>query len=362
VPNPKIIQIAFFISALLSLNCSHSTGPNDPRQYEWKIDTLRYKSSFQTMMTSIWGSSTKDVWAVGHNSDGPGKMYRWDGIGWNDVKVGVLEGGTIEGAIGLLDITGFSNNDIWVVGEKSHSKPLPPYETTYTILIIHYDGRKWKEINLENYGILSVIWGNSPSDIYIGGTDQIWRYNGQNWSRDSLMLPPPFPGRKYTIYSIAVFPNGNIYAIAGINRQSPYRDAYYFLNRKDTAWVVVDSAVMEYDNNELKWGYKSLWASPGGNLYSAGFGVFIWQNNKWIKILDTWPEPMYKIYGTADNNIFVVGEHGYVYHYNGNDWYQFKQFYDTKVGYRGIWTDGKEVFITGYTYESPNKTVVLRGK
>jgi hypothetical protein len=358
----KNVFIFFPFLIIISFGCNKTTGPEDPRQYEWKIDTLRYKSSFQTMMTSIWGSSTKDVWAVGHNSDGPGKMYRWDGIGWNDVKVGALEGGTIEGAIALHEIIGFSNNNIWAVGEKSHMKPVPPYETTYTILLIQYDGRKWKEINLEYTGMLSAIWGNSPQNIYFGGIDQIWHYNDASLVQDSLFLPKTEPTTTYVVKSISGIPNGDVFATVLTNRQKPLRDTYYFLKRQNTNWIIIDSAIMEPNNHELKWGFNSLWTSQSGNLYSAGFGVFIWQNNKWVKILDTWPEPLYKIYGTADNNIFAVGDWGMVYHYNGNDWYKYSQFYDRKVCYTGIWTDGREVFITGYTLSSPNKTVVLRGK
>ncbi len=59
--------------------------PKDPRTYTWTIDTLAYPGSYQTIMQSIWGSSPSDVYVVGHNDGGYGKMYHFDGKMWTPV-------------------------------------------------------------------------------------------------------------------------------------------------------------------------------------------------------------------------------------------------------------------------------------
>ncbi|MGH2567772.1 MAG: hypothetical protein ACRDGA_05490, partial [Bacteroidota bacterium] len=90
----------------------------DPRSYTWTIDTLAYPGSFQTAMRDIWGSSPTNVYVVGHNSDGFGKMFHFDGQEWKPVGLNPIEGGTIEGPIDLSAIHGFSRDNIWVVGQR----------------------------------------------------------------------------------------------------------------------------------------------------------------------------------------------------------------------------------------------------
>jgi hypothetical protein len=65
--------------------------------------------------------------------------------------------------------------------------------------------------------------------------------------------------------------------------------------------------------------------------------------------------------GTSDENMFAVGDFGNVFHYNGVDWYQYRELKDFGVVYSGVWTDGKEVFVVGYTHDG-GKTIILHGK
>jgi hypothetical protein len=59
--------------------------------------------------------------------------------------------------------------------------------------------------------------------------------------------------------------------------------------------------------------------------------------------------------------MFAVGDFGNVFHYNGIDWFQYEGLKDLNVVYSGIWTNGKEAFIVGYTNDG-GKTVILHGK
>ncbi|MBI3788983.1 MAG: hypothetical protein HY276_12105 [Ignavibacteriales bacterium] len=74
------------------------------------------------------------------------------------------------------------------------------------------------------------------------------------------------------------------------------------------------------------------------------------------------PSFLPRIAGTSDENIFVVGHRGTVLHYNGRDWYQFNQFATPDMVLWGVWTDGKEVFVVGFTASVPQKTLILHGK
>ncbi len=85
-----MIATLFFWLLSQGTSCRGTTGPPDdtdswPRNLAWSIDTLAYPGSFQTMMSDIWGSDPNNVYVVGHNERGYGKMYHYDGLAWTDV-------------------------------------------------------------------------------------------------------------------------------------------------------------------------------------------------------------------------------------------------------------------------------------
>ncbi|MBM4172679.1 MAG: hypothetical protein FJ214_12475, partial [Ignavibacteria bacterium] len=68
----KIILPIITITALIFTNsCNSPTEPEpiykDPLTMTWTVDTLEYPDAFQTTLSSIWGSSPNDVYAVGHS-------------------------------------------------------------------------------------------------------------------------------------------------------------------------------------------------------------------------------------------------------------------------------------------------------
>ena len=122
-----LIVSAFF---LVHICCERdfSTLPmkKNPREYTWTMDTLAYPGSFQTSMYDIWGSASCNVYVVGHNDQGAGLMFHFDGRSWTDVKLHIVQGGTISGAIDLGAIHGFGPDDIWAVGNRFEKNPTPP--------------------------------------------------------------------------------------------------------------------------------------------------------------------------------------------------------------------------------------------
>jgi hypothetical protein len=37
--------------------------------------------------------------------------------------------------------------------------------------------------NAPDMGRVEAVWGTSPTNVYIGGADGVWRYDGAGWSR-----------------------------------------------------------------------------------------------------------------------------------------------------------------------------------
>lgn len=162
-------------------------------------------------LLSIWGPSSKDVWAAG-GSLGNGfesLVVRFDGTKWRRVKPApsrtetywwvhgtgasdvwlVGEGGRIthwDGSAFREDVSGttatlfgvmaFAPNDAWAVGGT------PESATAANDVVLHWDGASWKEEALpaKNGKALFKVWGASASDLYVvGEAGIVWhRVNG----------------------------------------------------------------------------------------------------------------------------------------------------------------------------------------
>jgi hypothetical protein len=154
----------------------------------------------------------------------------------------------------------------------------------------------------------------------------------------------------------------DVYLIGNVHWDFLPKAVYYLFHRQNGYWTTVDSAHSEPGLQEDKWGIAALWTSPSGRVYSCGNGAYRLNGSAWDRLY-SYPAYLAGISGSSDANIFVVGHLSTVLHYNGADWYQFTQFKVGNVVYSGVWTDGKEVFIVGYTADGyPEKTVVLHGR
>jgi hypothetical protein len=358
--------------AVLNLQCKKPTPPDvddtpkpGKRDYTWTIDTLAYPGSLQTLMRDIWASSPTNVYVVGHNDQNKGMMYKYEGQKWTPVKLTWSEGGPIQSAIGLTAVCGFGTNDIYAVGSHIFWDPIAQ-KLSDSSLIIHFDGVSWREEVIKKQRRLQSIAGISYNNVTAlgGGVSSIFHFNGNSWETDSLPIEVPKVG-EFQFASVAVVSENELYALGTIHINDIPKDIYYFLHRVNSKWKIIDTAVIEIGKIEIKWGYSKLWKSPWGKLYSVGLGVFVWNGFSWSKIFnsDAW---LSKIFGTSENNIFIVGQGGIVYHFNGIDWYRFPSFPPLMVTFTyewfmSGWTDGNEVFIVGQDSQS-RRTLILHGK
>jgi hypothetical protein len=335
----------------------------DPRTYTWTIDTLAYPGSFQTSMTDIWGSSPTDVYVVGHNDQNRGLIWHFDGSSWRDVKLSTTQGGPIAGPIDLSAIYGFSKNDIWIVGERIYTNPSPPPNFLDSSLVLQYDGVSWKEHKLPKGRYVLGVWGTSSSNLWTCGLDrQIYHFNGSIWAKESVQVVIP-QGQSFGFADIVGVGN-NYLAVGSSTNNVAGTIMFYFFERMNAVWVPVDSFLYSASQLQFKWGVNKFWVSPKSTLYSVGGGgVFKRENGAWQNIFPH--QTVFRnIFGTSDRNIFVAGDFGKLYHYNGTDWYQFKQFENDNVVLASVWMTEKEAFVVGRTFPTSGGTItiIMRGK
>ena len=353
-----LLVLVFWAALFFSLGCDKDPVrplPKNPREYTWSADTLDYPGNFQTLM---YNDTANNLYTVGHSSGARGLMWHFDGKTWTDVMLSTTQGGSISGPIDLQAIHGFSANDIWAVGERLFDNPNPPPNFLDSSLVIHFNGSQWRE---EKVGIgrnLWAIWGSSPSDIWasgVGGT--LFHFNGSVWQRkpNPVVIPPQI---FFNLNSISGAGQDEAYMLGWTDDQSIVQNTYYFFELQSGEWGVVDSAKVGGGKLEFKWGYAELWHSPWNTLYSVGDGCFKWSGSRWEQMIST-STYMESIYGSSENNLFMVGHFGELWHYNGSDWLKLANVEFDDFTYNAVWTDGKEAFVIG---SNGRVTLVLHGK
>ncbi|MCL5738716.1 MAG: hypothetical protein M1303_08800 [Bacteroidetes bacterium] len=306
--------------------------PKDPRTYTWTIDTLDYPGSAQTIMQSIWGSSPSDVYVVGHNDGGYGKMYHYNGKTWTPVVL-YFPDRRGNAAIDLGDIYGFASNDAWAVGERILDNPHPPPNFLDSSLIIHFDGTKWVEHHVSNGRLLQTVWGSAPNDVWTGGlAGTFFHYDGLKWTK------------------VPMDTNDSYRSLTGFGPNDVYlMDIRGLMHYDGNAWRLIDSVQSIYQIGVV-----------GRELFALEYGIWNWDNGIWNQELVTdWP--MQGIFGSSQTNIFAVGQGSLIYYYDGNTWTQLRNIVGDGWWLHKVWCTQNEVFIVGHDYGG-FKTIILHGK
>ncbi|MEK7262964.1 MAG: hypothetical protein AAB071_00455 [Bacteroidota bacterium] len=323
------------------------------RDYTWTIDTLSYPGSLQTSMYDMYAVNTKNIYVVGHNEVGDGKMYHYNGINWQPVKLHPSQGGHIEGAIDLSAIYGFGANDIWAVGYRDYFDPVLRKSHDST-LIIHYNGSQWREANIDyEKGELQGVWGSAPNDVWAGGTyGTLYHYDGSVWNKqsfDTTLWISNFGGNASEQF---------VNAYKRIDTAGYFATIHCLLSYKETIWTIIEKFA-EIPNAQWTFGHSSI-RYIDNEFYSAGYGLFKKKNDTWQRLFDSGADSFLDVFGTRNKNIFVIGVYGIVYHFNGNNWKKLDELYNTSLSYFSSgWTNEKEVFLLA----SDNyKTYIYHGK
>jgi hypothetical protein len=149
---------------------------------------------------SFWwvnGTSDTDVWMVGER----GRITHYDGKTFTESSSGVTT--TLWGAFA------FSKTDAWVVGGTPMGKA-----TDEDDVVLHWDGSTWTRVTLPGtplHRALFKVWGTSSDDLYVvGEASTIWHKIGSTWTLESM--PPLAAGTLFTVWGCAA---DEVYAVGG---------------------------------------------------------------------------------------------------------------------------------------------------
>ena len=184
-------------------------------------------------LNNIWGSSSKDVFAVGYGSAGGAQIIHFDGKTWSPMPV--------TGAV-LFGVWGSSGTDVFAVGANG--------------TIVHYDGTSWSEMNIgSSTEFFNDIWGSSGNDVFAVGcnmdypdnmTSHILHYNGESWSQMEI----PSSGQLHALWGSS---SSDVYAVG---------DEGAILHYNGASWSAIEA--------EPNADFSDVWGSSGTDVYVVG--------------------------------------------------------------------------------------------
>ncbi len=262
------------------------------------------------MLYDVWGTDENNVWAVGTiiiNDTAYGAL-KWNGIEWKAVK---KNGGS-------QAVFGFSNTDIWLAGGG----------------IFQFNSNTWVELT-ERYPVFNdnipytSLWGTSSNDMYFGNYwGKIIHWNGNN---ASVMQVPTsiFISDIYGIEHNFILAVGNIGTLPST-----------VLSFNGQEWRTVN----ELDLNGTL--FASAYVVNREDYYIAGSSSFHYFGGSWFDI----PGNMYRIRGNKETGEIVgVGPGNTLVHFNGEDWYNFKNEISQEYNaLYGVYLTGDKIFAVGF--------------
>lgn len=204
---------------------------------------------------------------------------------------------------------------LFLMSCKDDPKPIDTQNDTETTAA----QEDWTLVAEHETAALMSISGTSANDVWAVGADPgtggtILHYDGSAWS-------PVVAGQNYDLWWVHAFAGGPVYAV-GAGATILKGDTSGFTRQKG-ADVLANLTIY------------GIWGDSPTNLYAvggyAGRWGFIWHSDgtTWtnVELPDDLPltdagelPGFFKVWGTSANDVWVVGTHGTVLHYDGSTW------------------------------------------
>ncbi len=332
----KIFAMISLLFLFFNLSCKKTPTESEnkiiafsSRDYVWTVDTIKLPDpypQFQTIMFALWAVDTNDIYVGGGNSYVYGQLFHYDGKTWNMIILPKYNYGEPT----FMDIYGFGKNDIYFVGYNGY-EIWTENRWTDSSIVYHYNGSNFT-FPLVNKGLAFNTITGTQNDMYVAGSsndgENIYRFDGTKWEKEDFNIPIPEGFIRCIIPSILKRRDGTVFLNVDFYKPVFATVSYNQFIKRDNAWIKADSQYFDADNIDpnymSKWGLK-FWESPNGILYSVwgGGDIFKYNGATWDRMINGDLIGVNCMDGTDDNNLFAAGN--VVVHFNGNDWYEFKE-------------------------------------
>ena len=253
----------------------------------WQRTSLEHLNLGEVDFQEVWGSSPRDVWAVGKL----GTVLKYDGGSWQKLTLprrNPLAGNS------FYSVWGTSRRDIWV--GTGH-----PTFSSFEDGTLHYNGRSWTSFitNEAVYG----LWGTSARDIWAIGSGFILHYDGSRRT-------PAVERLSSALFDVWGTSPRDVWAVG---------ESGTILHYDGVQWAPQASGTL----NTL----TAIWGSSHSDVWAVGaegtllhFDGTSWTRQQVPERLLPAESHLENVFGSSARDIFVIGGNGLILHYDGRSW------------------------------------------
>lgn len=213
---------------------------------------------------------------------------------------------------------GDTNGDRWVVGGQ------PEAHTVY-----HFDGESWTLADLPPGPLLNWVHGSGDSTWFVGN-------DGQALRRTSNGVVATETGTTAPLWGVWSASEDEAWAVGGDAIGSSDEDPV-LLHWKDDAWTRIP--IPETDRR-----FRALfkvWGTASNNVYAVGSkGIILhYDGTAWRQQLSGTARDLISLWGTGPNEILIAGgrANGILVRWDGHSW--TNQVLEGEPGMNGVWMD-----------------------
>ncbi|HJQ12666.1 MAG TPA: hypothetical protein VJ840_16675 [Gemmatimonadaceae bacterium] len=224
--------------------------------------------------------------------------------------------------------------------------------------ILHYDGASWSVVYhpavVQGVVTLLSIWGSSSSSIFaVGeycGVEAFVKYEGTSWSPDAPEGPPGCTGLGPIENNVAGSSASNIFRIQSGNLP-PSGSASEVQHFDGTSWTNAYGHGCPSGSPSCGFRLNATWTdSPNNAVVVGNLGFIVHYNgSSWTEATSGTTSNLLSVWGVASATtprVFAVGDAGTILTYDGTSWQA--QSSGTTQTLRSVWgTSATDVFAVG---------------
>ena len=196
--------------------------------------------------------------------------------------------------------------------------------------LLHYDGSSWRMLTTRlGEDVMWDVWGAASNDIHaVGDNGAIWHYDGSGWSK-------MVSGTDVRLRGVSGLPSGEVYAVG---------DAGTIRRRIGANWLDEPQSVTTAN-------LIAVWMAPTGEVYvltdDTSVSLIQRVGSSWVPVNRLPSINAHDIWGTSNEDIFVVGSVGTIAHFTTVGGWDFTSPGGTETLYGVFGTSPSSVFAVG---------------
>ena len=302
MPGRRLVVKLLGVICVVAFCLACGSDSDEPQTGDWTV----VSTGLSAGLTSIWGTSPTDIWAVGGDPENSGNtVMHFDGSAWTSLPTGVSGD--------LWWVFGFEDGPVFMGGLNG--------------LILRYQDGSFERMETPGDATVYGIWGASPDDLWaVGGNVSegafAWRYDGNSWAEAEGF--PPVLVRSASLFKV-------------------------WGSAPDNVWLVgTGGVILQYDGDRLtqvrSGTTRDLFTVSGNRervVAVGGFGTGVIVENDGSGWIDVTPQGAPQVVGVwlGAEASYAVGVEGAVLQCEDGTWKQLQTGIRVPGALHSVWVD-----------------------